>query len=135
MYIDRTFWRVLGIEFYLFVSHGGRNDRGFSVNFVMRDALFEVYGGSSVFHTSMRNKQVEFNSYIYTLSKLSRLGYEISVFKYTTGRYSEQPGRYSEQPAYTYRLSLHGKIDVKIFLMFIVAENTRSENILCYNAL
>ena len=38
-------------------------------------------------HTSMRNKQVEFNPYIYTLSKLSRFGYEISVFKYTTGRY------------------------------------------------
>ena len=29
--------------------------------------------GSSVFHTSMRNKQVEFNPYIYTLSKLSIL--------------------------------------------------------------
>ena len=28
----------------------------------------------------MRNKQVEFNPYIYTLSKLSRFGYEISVF-------------------------------------------------------
>ena len=27
----------------------------------------------------------EFNRYIYTLSKLSRFGYEISVFKYTTG--------------------------------------------------
>ena len=36
--------------------------------------------GSSVFHTSMRNKQVEFNPYIYTLSKLYRFGYEISVF-------------------------------------------------------
>ena len=28
----------------------------------------------------MRNKQVEFNPYIYTLSKLYRFGYEISVF-------------------------------------------------------
>ena len=26
---------VLGIEFYLFVSHGGMNDRGSQVNFVM----------------------------------------------------------------------------------------------------
>ena len=69
----------------------------------------------------MRNKQVEFNPYIYTLSKLSRFGYEISVFEYTTGRYSEQP---PEQPAHTSRLSLVGKMDVKIFLMFIVAENT-----------
>ena len=79
------------------------------VNFVMREALFEIY-------TRMRNKQVEFNPYIYTLSKMS-------VFKYTTGRYSEQP---PEQPAHTSRLSLHGKMDVKIFLMFIVAENTGS---------
>ena len=73
----------------------------------------------------MRNKQVEFNPYIYTLSKLSRFGYEISVFKYTAGRYSEQP---PEQPAHTSRLSLVGKMDVKIFLMFIVAENTGSVN-------
>ena len=70
----------------------------------------------------MRNKQVEFNPYIYTLSKLSHFGYEISVFKYTTGRYSEQP-------AHTSRLSFYGKIDVKFFRMFIVAENTRSVNI------
>ena len=63
------------------------------VNFVMREALFEIY--TWIFHTSMRNKQVESNPYIYTLKNLSRFGYEISVFKYTTGRYSEQP---PEQP-------------------------------------
>ena len=74
----------------------------------------------------MRNKQVEFNPYIYTLSKLSRFGYEISVFKYTTGRHSEQP---PEQLAHTSRQPFHGKMDVKIFLMFIVAENTGSVNI------
>ena len=56
----------------------------------------------------------ENNPYIYTISKLSRFGYEI----YTTGRYSEQP---PEQPAHTSRMFLHGKMDVKIFLMFIVA--------------
>ena len=66
------------------------------------------------------------HSYIYTLSKLYRFGYEISVFKYTTGQYSEQP---LEKLAHTSRLSLHGKMDVKIRLMFIVAENTRSVNI------
>ena len=81
---------------------------------------------SSVFHTSMRNKQVEVKPYIYSLSKLSRFGYEISVFKYTTGRYSEQP---LEQPAQRSRLSLHGKMDVKIFLMSIAAEITGSVNI------
>ena len=42
------------------------------VNFVMREA--------SVFRTSMRNKQVESNPYIYTLSKVYRFGYDISVF-------------------------------------------------------
>ena len=37
----------------------------------------------------MRNKQVELNPYIYTLSKLYRFGYEISVFQYKTqGHYS-----------------------------------------------
>ena len=46
--------------------------------------------------------------------------------KYTTGQYSEQP---PEQPAHTSRLSLVGKMDVKFFFMFIVAENTRSVNI------
>ena len=68
----------------------------------------------------------ELNPYNYTLSKLSRFGYEISDFKYTTGRYSEQP---PEQPANTSRMILHGKMDVNIFLMFIVAENTGSVNI------
>ena len=63
----------------------------------------------------------EIQSLYYALSKLSRFGYEISVFKYTTGRYSEQPPK---QPAHTSRLSLVGKMDFKIFLMFIVAENT-----------
>ena len=74
----------------------------------------------------MRNKQVEFNPYVYTLSKLSRFGYEISVFKYTSG--GIQNSRRSS------RLIRHAcrfmeKMDVKIFLMFIVAENTGSVNI------
>ena len=79
------------------------------VNFVMREALFEIY-----------------TWILCLLSKLSRFGYEISVFKYTTGRYSEQP---PEQPAHTSRQQLHAKMDVKFFLMFIVAENTWSGNI------
>ena len=80
----------------------------------------------------MRNKQVEFNPYIYTLttlSKLYRFGYEISVFEYKT------PGHYSTGVIYSslHRLmSLHGKLNVKIFLVFIVAENTRSVNITIY---
>ena len=81
---------------------------------------------------AIRNLHVDplpFNPYIYTLSKLSRFGYEISVFKYTTGRYSEQP---PEQPAHTSRMFLHGQMDVKFFLMFIVTENTGSVNIQNY---
>ena len=38
----------------------------------------------------MRNEQVEFNPYIYTLLKLSRFDDEMSVFECTTGRYLEQ---------------------------------------------
>ena len=78
------------------------NDRGSAC----KKRFSKFTRGSSVFHTSMTNKQVEFNPYIYTLSKLSSFGYEISVFKYTTGRYSEQP---PEQPAHTSRMFLHGK--------------------------
>ena len=47
-------------------------------------------------------------------------------FLNTTGRYSEQP---PERPAHTSREHLHGNMDVKIFLMFIAAENTGSVNI------
>ena len=35
----------------------------------------------------------------------------------------------TEGPRVNFVMSLHGKMDVKIFLMFIVAENTRSVNI------
>ena len=53
------------------------------VNFIMQFSKFTR--GSSVFHTSMRNKQVEFNPYIYTLSKLSHFCYEIFVFNTQQG--------------------------------------------------
>ena len=97
------------------------------VNFVMREALFEIYTWIlclSYLHEK-QTRRIQ-SLYIYFIKIVSRFGYEISVFKYTTGRYSEQP---PEQPANTSRLSLHGKMDVKIFLMFIVAENTRSVNV------
>ena len=100
------------------------------VNFVMRKVHFEIYTWILCLSYFHENKQVEFNPYIYTLSKLSRFGYEISVFKYTTGRYSEQP---PEQPAHMSRQQFHGKLNVKIFFMFIVAENTGSVNIMKTN--
>ena len=92
------------------------------VNFVMREALFEIYTWTiclSYLHEKQTSRIQSSYMCIYTLSKLSRFGYEISVFKYTTGRYSEQP---PEQPSHTSRMFLHGKMDVKISLMFIVAE-------------
>ena len=81
----------------------------------------------------MRNKQVEFNPYIYTLttlSKLYRFGYEISVFFLIQNTRSLFYGRHYSS---LHRLmSLHGKLNVKICLMFIVAENTGSVNIYKY---
>ena len=77
----------------------------------------------------MRNKQVEFNPYIYTLSKLYRFGYEISFFL-IQNTWSLFYGRHYSS---LHRLmSLHGKIDVNIFLMFFVAEHTGSVNIYNY---
>ena len=93
------------------------------VNFVMREALFEIYTWIlclSYLHEKQTSRIQSLYSYF------TRFGYEMSVFKYTTGRYSEQP---PEQPAHTSRLSLVGKMDVKILLLFIVAENTGSVNI------
>ena len=56
-----------------------------------RSAFRNLHVDPLSLHTSMRNKQVEFNPYIYTLSELSRFGYEV----YTIGRFSEQS---PEQP-------------------------------------
>ena len=70
------------------------------VHFVMRKALFEIYTWILCL-SCLHEKQTSRIQSLYTLSKLSRFGYEISVFKYTTGRYSEQP---PEQPAHTSRM-------------------------------
>ena len=59
--------------------------KGPRVNFVMPKMLFENLHVDIVFHATMRNKQVKFNNYIYTLSKLSCFDYEVSVFE----RFSE----------------------------------------------
>ena len=50
------------------------------VNFVMREALFEIYTWILCLSYLHEKQQVEFNPYIYTLSKWYRFGYEISVF-------------------------------------------------------
>ena len=90
------------------------------VNFVMREALFEIDTWIlclSYLHEKHTSRIQSL--YIYTLSKLYRFGYEISVFFYT------------KHPVIILRGSLFvvisshvasWKMDVKIFLMFIVAE-------------
>ena len=104
------------------------------VNFVMREALFEIYTWIlclSYLHEIQTSRIQSLYLPLYLLyQNFPALAMKISVFKYTTGLYSEQPGRYSEQPAHTYRFSLQGKMDVRISLRFIVAENTRSVNII-----
>ena len=84
-------------------------------------------------HASIRNKRVEFNPYIYTLtslSKLYRFRYEISGVFLIQNTRSLFYGRHYLS---LHRLmSLHGKLNVKIFLIFIVAENTGSVNIFIY---
>ena len=126
-----TLFLYLGIEFYLFVSRGGMNDRGSTCKFRnARSAFRNLHVDPLSLHTSMRYKQVEFNPYIYALSKLYRFGYEISVLIQNTRSLF-----YGRHYSSLHRLmSLHGKLNVKIFLMFIVAENTRSVNIYNYNS-
>ena len=97
------------------------------VNFVMREALFEIYTWI-LWLSYLHEKQTSRiqSLYIYTLSKLYRFGYEISVFLIQNTRSLFYGGHYSSLHQL---ISLHGKMDVKICLMFIVAENTRSVNI------
>ena len=95
-----------------------------------RSAFRNLHVDPLSLHTFMRNKQVEFNPYIYTLTTLSRLyrfGYEISVFLIQNTRSLFYGYHYSP----LHRLmSFQRKLNVKIFLMFIVAENTGSVNII-----
>ena len=94
----------LGIEFYLFVSHGGMNDRGSTCKF--------------------RNARIQ-SLYLYSIKIVPFWLRNISFLIQNT-RSLFYGGHYSS----LHRLmSLHGKMDVKIFLMFIIAENTRSANI------
>ena len=51
------------------------------VNFVMREALFEIYTWIlCLSYLHEKQTSIEFNPYIYTLSKLTRFSYEKSVF-------------------------------------------------------
>ena len=73
----------LGIEFYLFVSHGGMKRQRVRKFRNARSAFRNLHVDHLSLHTPMRNKQVEFNPYIYTLttlSKLYRFGHEYPFF-------------------------------------------------------
>ena len=85
------------------------------VNFVMHEALFEI--DTWILCQSL---------YLYFIKIVLFLLRNIRFLIQNT-RSLFYGGHYSS----LHRLmSLHGKMDVKIFLMFIVAENTRSVNIL-----
>ena len=98
------------------------------VNFVMREALFEIYTWILClpYLHEKQTSRIQSLIYFYTLSKLYRFGYEISVFLIQNTRSLFYGRHYS---SFHRLMSLHGKMDVKFFLMFIVAENTRSVNI------
>ena len=120
----------LGIEFYLFVSHNGMKDRGSVCNFRNARSTFRnLHVDPLSFITLWKMNRLKLNPYIkfYTLSKLSRFGNEIFVF------FNAQQGGIlnscQKPPAHTSRQPFYWRMVVKIFLMFIVAENTRSVNI------
>ena len=54
-------------------------DRGSTCKFRNAQSAFPNLYVDPVFDNTMRNKQVEFNPYIYTFFKLSCIGYEISI--------------------------------------------------------
>ena len=84
--MQRKFMIDLWIEFHSFVSHSVIKDRESTCKFRNVWSDFRKFTcGFSVFHNTTRNKKVEFNPYIYTLSKLSHFGYEISIFNTQQG--------------------------------------------------
>ena len=70
------------------------------VNFVMREALFVIYMWILCLSYLHEKQTSRIQSLYLYFIKIVPFGYEISVFKYTTGRYTEQP---PEQPAHTSR--------------------------------
>ena len=116
----------LGIEFYLFVSHGGMNYRGSTCKFRNARSAFRNYTWIlclSYLHEK-QTRRIQ-SLYLYFI--------KIVPFWLRDIRFLIQNIRslfYGRHNSSLYRLmSLHGKLNVKILLMFIVAENTGSVNI------
>ena len=132
-------WRKLveGLMILLFIFIKGLNStclflmevwmtEGPRANFVMREALFEIYTWILCL-SYLHEKQTSRIQYLYLyFIKIVPFWLWNIHFLIHNRRYSEQP---PEQPAYMSRMFRHGKMDVKIFLMFIVAENTGSVNV------
>ena len=111
--------RYLGIEFYLFVSHGGMNDRGSTCKFRNARSL----------HEKQTSRIQSF--YLYFIKIVPFWLRNIRGFFLIQNTRSLFYGRHYSS---LHRLmSLPGKMDVKFFLMFIVAENTRSVSCNCYS--
>ena len=100
------------------------------VNFVMREALFEITRGHSV-ASYLHEKQT---SRIQSLYLYFNYFIKIVPFWLRNIRFLIRNTRslfYGRHYSPLHRLmSLHRKLNVKIFLMFIVAENTGSVNIM-----
>ena len=122
---------LVKVEFYLFVSQGCMKDRGSMCKFrnarsafrnlhvdLLLRALRNLHVDPPVFNDTMRNKRVEFNPYIYTFFKivpfwLWNIRFNRAVFRTAAGA----AGSYATA-------TVPWKMDIKLFLMFIVAETT-----------
>ena len=99
------------------------------VNFVMHEALFEIYTWILCLSYLHEKQTSRIQSLYLYFIKIVRFWLRNIRFLIQNNQ-SLFYGRYYSS---LHRLMLlHGKLNVKIFLMFIVAENTRSVNIYIY---
>ena len=102
------------------------------VNFVMREALYEIYTWIlclSYLHEKQTSRIQSLYLYFIKIVPFWLRNIRFFLIQNTQSLF------YGRHYSSLHRLmSLHGKIDVKIFLMFIVAEKTKSVNILLWTA-
>ena len=96
------------------------------VNFVMSEALFEIYTWISCLKTEKETSRIR-SLYLYFIKIVPCCGYEISVFN--TNKGGIQNSRLSRGPSHTWRERFHRRMNLKLFLMFTVAENAGIVNI------
>ena len=99
------------------------------VNFIMHEALFEIYTWILCLSYLHEKQTSRIQSLYLYFIKIVPFWLRNICFLIQNNQSLFYGGHYST----LHRLMwLHGKMDVKIFLMFIVAENTRSVNIYIY---